>query len=157
MFSKFLQMNTLTAFLDASHLYGSSEAEARELREGTGGLLKVILRAMCNSSRSNSSSSFDANNNSSSSSNESKRSSLTWNQNLSAKWKPFRQKQMTQNTIFCLIIGLVSSRQRSWDAPRPERFLLLLRFSGRCEGGRDAWAGRTPYGAAQVANKTLKI
>ncbi len=39
-------MNTLTAFLDASHLYGSSEAEARELREGTGGLLKVILRAI---------------------------------------------------------------------------------------------------------------
>ncbi len=38
-------MNTLTAFLDASHLYGSSEAEARELREGTGGLLKVILKA----------------------------------------------------------------------------------------------------------------
>ena len=39
-------MNTLTAFLDASHLYGSSDAEARELREGTGGLLKVILRAI---------------------------------------------------------------------------------------------------------------
>ena len=37
-------MNTLTAFADASHTYGSSGEESRRLRQGRGGLLKVSRR-----------------------------------------------------------------------------------------------------------------
>ncbi len=37
------QMNTLTAFVDASHTYGSSDEEARQLRQGNKGLLRVKI------------------------------------------------------------------------------------------------------------------